>query len=59
MAGRYGRLYEEVNEYLDEAKTWYNKTRPQSKALVGQAEQKRAQLEEKLGDAGATLAKKK
>jgi len=39
-------------KYLDEAKTWYNQTRTQVEPIVDEAEQKRSQLEEKIGDAG-------
>ena len=57
MAARYGGRYDEVKKYLDEAKTWYNQTRTQVEPIVGEAEQKRSQLEEKIGDAGTALAK--
>jgi len=43
---------------IDEAKTWYNRTRTQVEPIVGEAEQKRSQLEDKLGDAGTALAKR-
>ncbi|MBE9190583.1 histidine kinase [Gloeocapsopsis crepidinum LEGE 06123] len=58
LAARYGGRYEEVKEYLDEAKTWYSKTRAQAEPMAEQVEQKRSQLEEKLGDAGVAIAKK-
>jgi polyhydroxyalkanoate synthesis regulator phasin len=58
LAARYGGRYEEVKEHLDSAKNWYSQTRPQAQVVVDQAEQKRAQLEEKIGDAGTALAKK-
>jgi len=55
LAARYGGRYEEVKKHLDEAKTWYNRTRTQVEPIVGEAEQKRSQLEDKLGDAGTAL----
>jgi len=58
LAARYGGRYEEVKKHLDEAKTWYNRTRTQVEPIVGEAEQKRSQLEDKLGDAGTALAKR-
>lgn len=58
LAARYGGRYEEVKKYLDEAKTWYNQTRTQVEPIVDEAEQKRSQLEEKIGDAGTALAKR-
>ncbi len=58
LAARYGGRHEEIKEHLDQATTWYNKTRTQVEPVVEQALQKREQLEEKLGDAGAAVAKK-
>jgi ElaB/YqjD/DUF883 family membrane-anchored ribosome-binding protein len=58
IAARYGGRYEDVKEYLDEAKAWYNKTRTQAEPVAEQVEQKRSQLEEKMGDAGVAIAKK-
>lgn len=58
LAARYGGRYEEVKEHLDEAKIWYDRTRTQAEPVVDQVDQKRVQLEEKLGDAGTALAKK-
>lgn len=54
LAARYGGRYEEVKVYLDEAKTWYNKTHTKTEAAVEQAEQK---LEERLREAGETITK--
>lgn len=58
LAARYGGRYDEVKEHLDDAKTWYDQTRPQAEAVADQIEQKRSQLDEKLGDAGVAIAKK-
>ncbi|PPS39599.1 histidine kinase [Chroococcidiopsis sp. TS-821] len=58
LAARYGGRYEDVKEYLDDAKNWYNKTRTQAEPIAEQVEQKRSLLEEKMGDAGVALAKK-
>ena len=57
LTARYGGRYEEVKEHLDSAKKWYSKTRTQVEPVVDQAEQKRSQLEERIGDAGTALAK--
>ena len=56
LTARYGGRYEEVKEHLDSAKKWYS-NRTQVESVVDQAEQKRSQLEEKIGDAGTALAK--
>jgi hypothetical protein len=58
LAARYGGRGEEVKGYLDEAKTWYEKARPQAETLVTQVAQQRSQLEDKLGEAGSSIAKK-
>ncbi len=58
LAARYGGRHEEIKEHLDQATTWYNQTRTQVEPVVEQALQKREQLEEKLGHAGAAVAKK-
>lgn len=58
LAAQYGGRSEEIRENLDEAKTWYNRTRTQAEAVVEQAEHKKAQLEERLSAAGAALAQK-
>lgn len=54
LVGRYGGRYEEVKEYLDEARAWYNQTHTKTEAAVEQAEQK---LEERLRDAREALTK--
>lgn len=54
LAARYGGRYEEVKEYLDEAKTWYSRTHNKTEVAVEQAEQK---LEERLREAGESLTK--
>ena len=58
LAARYGGRHEEIKEHLDDAKTWYNQTRPQAEAVAERTTQQREQLEEKLGDAGTAIAKK-
>ncbi|MEH2327856.1 histidine kinase [Nostoc sp.] len=58
MAARYGGRNMEVQDYLDEAKHWYDKARPQAESMAVQVEQKRSQLEDQLGEAGTSLARK-
>ncbi|MDZ8025174.1 MAG: histidine kinase [Nostoc sp. SerVER01] len=58
MAARYGGRSMEVQDYLNEAKHWYNQARPQAETLAAQVGQKRSQLEDKLGEAGTSLARK-
>lgn len=59
LAARYGGRHEEVKGYLDEAKTWYDQTRVKAETEgVTPTDQKRAQLEERLGEAGTAVAKR-
>lgn len=58
LAARYGGRYDEVKEHLEDAKNWYNQSRPQAEAVAEQVEQKRVEIEDKLGDAGTSLAKR-
>lgn len=59
LAARYGARYEEVKRHLDNAKTWYDQTKAQ--AEVGetpQLNQKQTEFEQKIGEAGAALARR-
>jgi len=58
LAARYGGRSEEIQNYLNDAKTWYNQARPQAEVLATQVSQKRSQLEDKLGEAGTAIARK-
>lgn len=58
MAARYGGRNMEVQDYLDEAKHWYDKARPQAESMAAQVGEKRSQLEDQLGEAGTSLARK-
>lgn len=58
LAARYGGRYEEIREYLEEAKNWNNRTSTKAEVEVGTSEARRSQLEEKLREAGEALAKK-
>jgi len=58
LAARYGERYEDIKKHLDDAKTWYEKTQPQAEVTAEQVKQKRTEFEDKLGEAGAALAKK-
>ncbi|MDZ7958672.1 MAG: histidine kinase [Aulosira sp. DedQUE10] len=58
LAARYGGRSAEVKDYLEDAKHWYNQARPQAENVAAQVEQKRSQLDDKLGEAGSAIAKK-
>lgn len=58
LSARYGERYDEVKKHLDDAKTWYERTQPQAEAAAEQVKQKRIEVEHKLGEAGAALARR-
>ena len=58
LSARYGERYEDVKKYLDDAKTWYERSQPKAEAAAEQVKQKRIEFETKLGEAGAALARK-
>lgn len=58
LAARYGERYEDVKKHLDDAKVWYEKTQPQAEATAEQVRQKSTEFENKLGEAGAALARR-
>jgi len=58
LVARYGGRSQEVKDYLDEAQKWYSQARPQAESMATQVEQRRSQLEDKLGAAGTALAKR-
>jgi hypothetical protein len=58
ITARYGGRSQEVQRYLDDAKNWFNKARPQAEVVVTQVQEKHSQIDEKLGEAGTALAKK-
>ncbi|MEB3180139.1 MAG: histidine kinase [Nostocaceae cyanobacterium] len=58
LAARYGGRTDEVQGYLEDAKTWYNQVRPQADELVTQVGEKHSDIEQKLGEAGTALARK-
>ncbi|VEP15634.1 conserved hypothetical protein [Hyella patelloides LEGE 07179] len=58
LAGRYGESYSNVNQYLDEAKTWYEKARENPEVFTGRIEEKQQEFEQKLGETGVAIAKK-
>lgn len=54
LAARHGGRYEEIQEYLDEAKSWYDRTRTKAEAEVKRS----PQLEQRLHEAGVAITKK-
>ena len=58
LAGRYGDSYGNVNQYLDDAKTWYERAKDDPAVFTGKIEEKQQDFEEKLGKTGAAAARK-
>ena len=58
LAGRYGESYSNVSQYLDEAKTWYEKAKNDPEVFTGRIEEKQQEFERKLGETGSAVAKR-
>lgn len=59
LAARYGGRFEEVEDHLDEAKGWYDRTRAKAETEgITPTDQKRTQVEERFGEAGTAVARK-
>jgi len=58
LAARYGSSYGNVNQYLDDAKTWYDRAKENPEVFTGRIEEKQQEFEEKLGKTGVAAAKK-
>lgn len=58
LSARYGEQYEQVQTYLDEAKSWYDKAKEDPEGFTENVGQKRQVFEQKLGEIGTAIAKK-
>ena len=58
LAGRYGQSYSNVNQYLEEAKVWYDRALENPEVFTGKIEEKQQNFEEKLGKTGMAVAKR-
>lgn len=57
LAARYGE-HEEIQKYLDDAKSWYENAKPKAEAAAEQVKQRHSTFEQKLGEAGGAIARK-
>lgn len=57
LAARYGE-HEEIQRYLDDAKSWYENAKPKAEAVAEQVKQRHSTVEQKLGEAGGAIARK-
>lgn len=58
LASRYGENYGNVNQYLDDAKTWYERAKENPEVFTGKIEEKQQEFEQKLGETGTAIAKR-
>ena len=58
LAGRYGESYGNVSQYLDEAKTWYERAKENPEVFTVRIEEKHKEFEHKLGETGKAIAQK-
>ncbi|MDJ0591295.1 MAG: histidine kinase [Pleurocapsa sp. MO_226.B13] len=58
LASRYGENYGNVSQYIDEAKTWYERARENPEVFTGKIEEKQQEFEQKLGETGVAIAKR-
>lgn len=57
LFARYSGSDQEVQDYLTEAKQWYDKSHPQAESITLQVKEKYSLLEQKLAEAGSAIAK--
>lgn len=59
LAARYGERYEDVKRHLDSAKVWYDNAKVKVEATgTDPVQQKQAEFERKIAEAGSAVAKK-
>lgn len=58
LSARYGERYDDVKKYLDDAKSWYDKTAPKAETVAETTKQKHQDFEQKLSAAGTAVARK-
>ncbi len=58
LSARYSGSNQEVQDYLNEAKQWCDKSHPKAESITVQVKDNYSLLEQKLADAGAVIAKK-
>ena len=58
LSARYSGSDQEVQDYLNEAKQWCDKSHPKAESITAQVKESYSVLEKKLTDAGAVIAKK-
>lgn len=56
--GKSGERYEEVQQYLEKAKSWYERAKEDPEIFTQRVEEKRTEFEGKLGEAGGAIARR-
>ncbi|MFM6825892.1 MAG: histidine kinase [Dolichospermum sp.] len=57
LFAQYSGSDQEVQDYLSQAKQWYDKSHPQAESITLQLKEKYSLLEQKLAEAGSAIAK--
>ncbi|NEQ29787.1 MAG: histidine kinase [Leptolyngbya sp. SIO4C5] len=58
LAARYGERYDDIQQHLDKANSWYEGIRPQGEELSSNVQAKHSEFQQKLAEAGQALARK-
>ena len=58
LSARYGDKFEDIQQYIDEAKAWYERVSPQLEEASETVQAKEANFQKQLASAGKSLAKK-
>jgi archaellum component FlaC len=58
LAERYGDRYEDVQNHLNEAKSWYEKAKEDPAVFKDKVDLKKVEFEQKLSEAGTAVAKR-
>lgn len=58
LAARSGEYYDRAQGHLEDAREWYKQARPQAETLKAQADEKAAEFDAKIGEAGTALARR-
>ncbi|MEC4805350.1 MAG: hypothetical protein SAJ12_01565 [Jaaginema sp. PMC 1079.18] len=58
LANRYGDQYEDIKQYLDDAKDWYEKAKAEPEVFTDKVKERQQEFEGKLSQAGSAIARK-
>lgn len=58
LANRYGDNYEDIKNYLDDAKNWYERAKAEPEVFTDKVKERQQEFEGKLSKAGGAIARK-